>query len=338
MGVVTKMDIAGDNGRDSIIYMMSGEQDDDAFEGDVIDGAWIDECPRKSIYTGTLRGLITTNGPLYMTLTPLKEPWIYNDIYASTDPEIECITGSLYDCLVENGGHLTKANIESFVSKLTTEEIDARVYGKFKHLIGRVYGSYDEEIHVVPKFYIPQSWPVWCGIDPHQRKPNAALWVAISPEEKFYIVNEVYCRQPIETFGKIVKDISEQYNTVATVIDTSSETMDWARRDTARTILQRVGVQTRLARKKNNKETGRLLIHQALEGRDESGKVEPYLYVFDTCKRARFEFMNYVYDDYRDPENRGVREEPKKINDDMMDILSYIVVERPKYKKSEILE
>jgi len=328
-GITIKMFIRGDNGKESILSFMSGEQEDMAFEGDMIDYCLIDEPCRKAIYIASLRGLIMSSGPMVLTLTPLEEPWIYNDVFLSKDPEIEVIQGSIYDAQIENGGFLTKEQIESFVSKLPEDEKPARIYGDFKHLIGRVYGGYDPKIHVIRKFPIPLNWPVWCGIDPHQRKENAAAWMAVSPDENWYIVNEVWFKGGIEDFGKEVLNVSKQYKTVCHVIDTSSETPDWNRRETARSILSKVGIQTRLARKKGNKEVGRLIIQQALEGRD--GTDTPWLYVFETCKRAQFEFLNYVWDNHRNPDQHGIKEEPRKINDDILDILNYIVVEKPRY-------
>lgn len=338
-GVVVRMIIRGDNGKDSIISFLSGEQDDMSFEGDLIDGAWIDEPCRKAIYIATLRGLMISNGPLFFTLTPISEPWIYNDLWlkASEDKDIETFPGALEDALEEHGGHLSQASMDSFVSKLTEEEKEARIYGRFKHLMGRVFKAFDENIHVIPKFFIPPHWPVWCAIDPHTRKANAAVWLAIGPDAK-YVCNEVYWKAGIDEFGKLVKEISAQYNTVCTLIDTSSETPDWARRETARTMLEKVGVRTRLARKRNQKETGRLMIQQHLEGKTDDTEGKPTLYVFDTCKRMRFEFLNYIYDDFNDPDSQGVKEEPKKINDDLIDGLHYILVERPRHTAAPILE
>lgn len=340
-GVTVKMYLMGLNGQESVISFMSSEQDPMAFEGDLIDACWIDEPVPKFCYVGSLRGLLVSNGPLWFTLTPLTEPWIYNEIYCSNDPEIQCFQGSIWDALVEHGGHLTKAQADSFVSKIPDDERDARVFGAFKHLIGRVYGEYNERIHRIEPFVIPPHWPVWCSIDPHQRKPNAALYMAVSPEEEWFICNEVYFRGGIQDFGKEVLEISRQYRTVAQLIDTSAETPDWNRRETARTLLEKVGVKTRLARKKNQKTAGRLVIKQALEGIDGEGpdgtRGKPWLYVFNTCKRTHWEFMNYVWDNKRDPDSQGVLEEPKKVNDEMMDNLNYIVVEKPRYARAPVL-
>lgn len=335
MGITSKIYVKGDNGRESVISFMSGEQDDMAFEGDVSDCVWIDEPIRKSVYIACLRSLIVTSGPLAMTLTPLTDPWIYNDIYLSQDPEIECITGEIWDAATDKGGHLTAAQIDGFMSKIPAEEQEARIYGRFKHLVGRVYKAFDVDTHVVEPFKIPMSWPVWNASDPHARKPHASVWMAVSPDETWYICNEVWWQTGIEEFGKEVRFVSEQYNTVANLIDTSSETMDWNRRDTARSILAKVGLRTKLARKKNQKEASRFIIQQALEGKDEREK--PWLYIFRSCKRTIFEFQNYVWDNHREPESQGIKEEPKKVNDDMLDCLSYIVVEKPRHTIPPVL-
>lgn len=334
-GITVKMYVRGDNGQESVISFMSAEQDDLVFEGDIVDYVWIDEPVRQSIYIASLRGLIITNGRLIMTLTPLEEPWIYNEIYCNPDPEIECFQGSLFDALVENGGHLTHEQINSFLSKLPEDEKPARVYGEFRHLVGRVYKAFDPKIHVIDPFRIPPDWPVWCSIDPHLRKPHAALWLAVSPEETWYICNEAYFKAGIEDFGKEVLEINRQYNMANTLIDTSSETADWNRRETARTLLRKIGLDTKLARKNNLKEASRLIIMQALEGKDGTGV--PKIYVFKNCKRTQFEFLNYVWDDHRAPESQGIKEAPKKINDEMLDNLGYIVVEPLRYHRPRLI-
>ena len=334
-GVIVRMIILGDNGKESVISFMSGEQDDMSFEGDLTDMVWIDEPCRRTIYTACLRSLLVSNGPLYFTLTPLSEPWIYNEIFLSKDPDIEVFQGSIYDALKENGGHLDRGAAESFISKIPEAERAARVYGQFKHLVGRVYTAYDSKIHRIAPFPIPRTWPVWCAIDPHTRKPNAALYLAVSPEEEWYICNEIYYNAGIEDFGREVLDVSSQYNVVCHLIDSSSETPDWNKRETARSRLSNIGLHTRLARKKNQKAVSRMLVRQALEGKDGSGK--PWLFVFDNCRQVHHEFMNYVWDDKRDPETYGMTEEVKKINDELLDCLHYIVVEKPHFKTPKIL-
>lgn len=334
-GIITRINILGYNGKESVISFMSGDQDDMAFEGDITDAVWIDEPCKKAIYTACLRSLLVKNGPLFFTLTPLSEPWIYNEIFLSNDPEIEVFQGSIYDALIENGGHLSKDAVDSFVSKIPESERDSRVYGKFKHLIGRVYESYKPEIHRVPKFQIPKSWPVWCAIDPHMRKPNAALFLTVSPDEEWFVCNEIYWNAGIEDFGKEVLQVASQYNMVAFLIDSSAQTTDWEKKETARSRLAKVGLSTRLARKKNQKDSAIHIVKQALEGKNESKK--PWLYIFDTCRRTHFEFMNYVWDENKNPDTDGVSEKVKKVNDEMMDCLHYIVVERPRHSIPRII-
>ena len=331
-GVVVHMIVKSSEG-ENIISLMSGEQDAMSFEGDLVDFVWIDEPPKRFIYSASLRALLISNGPMIMTFTPLSEPWVYNDIYLKfgIDPEIDIIQGSMYDALVENGGHLTIEQIENFAKRIPEEERDSRIYGKFKHLVGRVYKGFDKEKHCVPPFAVPKDWPVYCAIDPHLKKPNAAIFLACSPEEDWYVVNEVYWKANIEDFGREVKAVSEQYNLISTFIDTSSETPDWNRRETARTILNKVGVKTRLARKKGNRETARFIIGQALEGKDGSGT--PWLYVFKNCPRTIFEFENYVWDSKQSED----KEQPIKVNDDCLDGLGYIVIEKPRYSKPRII-
>lgn len=342
MGIVTRMEIMGYNGKTSVLSCMSGDQDDLAFEGDIIDMAWIDEPCRKAIYSATLRGLLMTNGPLFFTLTPLAEPWIYNDVFLSDDPEIECFQGSIYDALIENGGHLDKEAAESFISKVPENERDSRIFGQFKHLIGRVYPAFKSSTHVVEPFPIPKTWPVWCAIDPHPRKPNAALFLAVSPEEKWYVCNEVYFQGGIEEFGKEVLAVGSQYKMMDYLIDTSAQTTDWQKKETARKTLERIGLRTKLARKKNQKTAAIHIVSQALEGKSPDTPSnytpgQPRLYVFKSCRQTQFEFLNYVWKENKDEASQGLSEEVLKVNDEMMDCLHYIVVEHPRHSLPGII-
>lgn len=75
---------------------------------------------------------------------------------------------------------------------------------------GGVYPEFNESVHVIPPFTVPQDWPVYVGYDPGYDHPCAVLWFAISPNGTTYIVDEVYGSQiPIATerdsAGRIVK-------------------------------------------------------------------------------------------------------------------------------------
>lgn len=72
----------------STFTLMSYTQDDDLFESFRAQGAWEDEPPPKSKHKALSRGLLLDNGKTLMTLTPLKEAWILDDIVLSGRKDI----------------------------------------------------------------------------------------------------------------------------------------------------------------------------------------------------------------------------------------------------------
>lgn len=72
----------------STFTLMSYTQEDDLFESFRAQGAWEDEPPPKSKHTALSRGLLLDNGKTLMTLTPLKEAWILDDVVLSGRKDI----------------------------------------------------------------------------------------------------------------------------------------------------------------------------------------------------------------------------------------------------------
>lgn len=207
----------------SVINIRSYNQDPSDFEG--IDADWIhwDEPPPERILKAAERGKIVTNAPSWFTMTPLKEPYIY-DLFSlkafnngGTDQETAVFRGSIWDncqdwckpCDVhipENNpdnmpewmdqrpvnkcpkcglimGFMPKAGIDEYLKTLDPEEREAREEGKWAHLSGLVYKELDRNLHVYEDFTIPSSWMRVEGIDPHDARPTHWLFGAVSPEE-----------------------------------------------------------------------------------------------------------------------------------------------------------
>jgi hypothetical protein len=103
---------------DSIIHLMSDDQDDLAFEGPAGHWAWIDEPCGYRKYTGLKRGLVDNHGHLWFTMTPLGAFWI-NEMIVDRANEpgsgVSLFKYSIWDNCVDNGGYLDRAAIEEFL-------------------------------------------------------------------------------------------------------------------------------------------------------------------------------------------------------------------------------
>lgn len=201
---------------ESELFIRSYDQEPESFEG--IDYHFIhwDEPPPESILQAAERGKIVTNAPSWFTMTPLKEPHIYDNFSLKAfnnggdDDEIAVIRGEIWDncsdwcfrCRLEipensDGnrsvekcpqcekvlGFITKAGIDEYLKTLDPEERDAREKGLWKHLSGLVYKELDRELHQYDDFPIPKSWMKIEGCDPHDARPTRYLFGAVSPEE-----------------------------------------------------------------------------------------------------------------------------------------------------------
>jgi len=84
----TFCDQAGKWDNVSTLTIMSYSQDDDLFESFRAQGAILDEPPPKAKYKAMSRGLLLDNGKTLLSLTPIKEAWILDDIVLSGRKDI----------------------------------------------------------------------------------------------------------------------------------------------------------------------------------------------------------------------------------------------------------
>jgi phage terminase large subunit-like protein len=64
----------------SKLYIRSYDEQPESFEGIDFDFIHWDEPPPRAIYLAAERGKVVTNAPSWFTMTPLKEPWIFDDL------------------------------------------------------------------------------------------------------------------------------------------------------------------------------------------------------------------------------------------------------------------
>jgi hypothetical protein len=214
-GYLTTITIPEDgrgNKCESKIHLRSYDQDPDTFEG--IDYHWWhwDEPPPQKHYRAVERGKIVTNAPSWFTMTPLKEPYIYDELSlkAPFDEEIDTMRGEIWDncmdwcykcnlVIEENKdgtrkiakcpncgrtmGFIPKAGIDEYLKTLPEEEREAREKGIWRHLSGLVYKTFSRDEHIYEDQAIPRSWMKIEGIDPHDANPTCYMFGAVCPEE-----------------------------------------------------------------------------------------------------------------------------------------------------------
>lgn len=174
----------------SRIHYASSEMEPMAFEGTAYSSIFIDEPIPKRIYTALKRASIDHHARTTLTFTPIGKDsgWVFRDLYQEKDPlKVQVFNTSIYD-----NKFLSLAAIEEFASDPTLSEIEkqARLYGRFQFLADRIYSNFNEDVHVVEPFRIPEDWYHGMVIDPATIKPWAIAYFAISPDGRIFFHKE----------------------------------------------------------------------------------------------------------------------------------------------------
>lgn len=98
----------------------------------------------------------------------------------------------------EPNGFKRHKDLKKGIEKLQAtnpESVPARVAGISSHYAGKLFQQWRDEIHVIPESEViakiqKQGAAFYCGIDPHDNKPFVVEWVAVTPDDEAYIVEE----------------------------------------------------------------------------------------------------------------------------------------------------
>lgn len=121
-----------------------------------------------------------------------------------------------------------KEYIDDMFSVYADEDVvDARRYGIFRQLSGKLFKQFDSKIHVKSreKYFpdgLPHDWKHFRGIDWHESTPWAIGWVAVSPDDEIFVYNE-FNPSPEKLItleiARVVATRSQDYRFVLNLID-----------------------------------------------------------------------------------------------------------------------
>ena len=190
----------------SKIVFFSGEMDPFRFEGGTWDAIFWDEPPKQEHFVAMDRGTLVKDAPMFFHMTPLSEPWIFDhhlQEVGKQDSKVYLSTLNLFSSEVHWMTKQKKKDFEKEVYRENPHNVEARVHGRFTHLLGRIYPTYDEDIHLIPSNKIEQllSQNVTHGVtvDPHDRRPFAIGFWFVTPDNDLVF----YKNYPIELMPEI---------------------------------------------------------------------------------------------------------------------------------------
>ena len=352
-GVYTKYYIKHVSGGISTFDILTYEMDSSQCESWY--GHWVhwDEPPPRAHRTATVRGLTDYGGYEYFSLTPLKEPWIFDEVYQNED--VVNVTCDIRHNLLRlnpltglNIG-LPGKNISITESKWTQEEIAARGRGKFRFLAGRIWKHWEREAQSFDRFEMwkegergvlidgqpSRNWKRVQIIDPHDRQPHALLWVAQDPEDgRMFAYREAWLADM--DFPEVVSYIMNKELEFREKIDyrlmdpNFGPKMQGNTRQTVRQTFEREAESQNYPMQfsfgDDHKELGRKAVSDLLRyNKNEAISIinRPQLMIAKDLVQCIYQIEHYVWADYKFGE-RDPKEKPKDLNTHFPDILQYL--------------
>lgn len=312
----------------STVDFRSYEQDPKLSEGWQGDWSHFDEPPPRPHYIATMRGLMRKKGFAWMTLTPLTEPWIYDDIFLQAGEGDD--KPDVFNWDIAQNKYLSQEQVADFAARLSDDERDARLHGKFRHLSGLIYKNLNPAKHFIKAFDIPPQWPRYCSMDYHPRVHCAVVWIAFDPNGRGYIYDELWIDSTVKEISDVIKAKEGRDKIEARFIDSLSATPDRITGTSPQREFIRHGLGFRSATKAWI--AGKNAVSEYL-GLDAEGQPGLYFLV-DRVPRCANAFGRYQWDEYSSL-REGEKEQPKKQYAHFPDAVRYILVMRPSGRRPD---
>lgn len=321
----------------SFFDIMSYEQLPMKWESVDLDWVHFDEPPPLAIWRATRPRLIDRDGRVWFTLTPLEEPWLYDEIWeqCGVSPRF---WGMMLD--MRKNPYLSKTAVNAFVEEVSQDDYEARVEGKFRHLVGKVFKNFTDEFpYVVDDNYvtIARHWPKLMVVDPHEKTPWALQWYALDIENDTVFRFEDIRHNPadgIEAFGNTVRNIELSFSSPVSdhmrIIDSYAvkPTYNKGGNSLIDEITAITGMHFRVADKSDQ---GKRLWDLINRYRINPATNLPRIVTLAKCASARKELKSYVWDRHRTKSGQYAEEKqtPVKKNDHAISCDMYMSAEWP---------
>jgi hypothetical protein len=330
-----------DNGFE--LDIMTYDQDLKQFESANLGIVLLDEPPSNAIFKACISRL-RRGGVLGVVCTPLMgSAWLYDGFVANPNMEAEfkaVVTAEVEDACKIHGvrGFLDHDEILKMIAQYSEDDKQARIFGKFQHLVGLVFKKWNREVHVIKPFDINKdNFCVVEALDTHPRNPDAYLQVAIDRHGTKYVIDELYQNGAEDELAARIKLKREGKRIVKSLLEPGAFTEDQHESNETKNSLakrlQKLGLYFVAGSKRRQDALRR--IKEALNFQETKGRIiqPPELYVFDTCQRTIWEIEHWQWDDWRGStaDNKSPREKPQDKDDHIIEDLGRILLEEQKF-------
>ncbi len=302
----------------SKIGFRSCDQGREKFQGASLDFVWFDEEPSFDVYRECQMRVVDKRGDIFGTMTPLKGlTWVYSEIFLN-----ESANEQIWHEQIEweDNPYLSKEEISLLSSSLSSDELEARRYGRFINSEGLVYSEFNENINVIEPFDFPKEWQDNISIDPGLNNPLSAHWYARDFDGNVYVVAEHFeAKKSIEYHSQKIKEISgflgwkrANNGMISALIDSAANQRTLA---SEKNVVELFYDNEILVNSRVNKDlfSGISVVKRYLRSSDGKSR----LFIFKNCVNMIREFKSYWW---------GSGDNPIKKDDHCLDELRYYLM------------
>jgi hypothetical protein len=295
-----------------------------SFESSDWDFIHVDEPLMEELWRAASRGLIDRGGFEWWLMTPLGFPWMYE---ASLEKVLRAPDDAfMFEAMMDDNPTIDQKAKENYLASLPEEEREARRKGKPLAYGRRVYGHYEDKLHLWDKrdkdgsLMLPSGWHNFnhppasydCryALDPHPQTPHAVLFIALAPSGDIFIYDELFQKSLIDDLGKEIVIRRNRVRCTSEICDPSA----WIENPQTGTHWAQtlIGLGLNIIKASKDKTSG-IMQTQQIFAPSYTRKV----WVMPHCSRFRKEIKSYFFD----RENKPVDKD-----DHMMENLYRLVV------------
>nr|WP_122012377.1 terminase family protein [Maliibacterium massiliense] len=330
-GVIDYIEVYSACGGKSRIGFKSCDQGRGKFQGASLDYVWFDEEPPEDIYKECLMRVLDRQGDIWGTMTPLLGlTWVHELVYLNVhdDPEMWHIRMQWDD-----NPFLPEAEKQRMARALSKRELESRALGHFMAGSGLVYPEFDEDIHVIEPFDVPDAWKDRISIDPGLVNPLACHFYACDGDGNVYVVAEHYqSGWTVERHARAIDAIARQLHwprdsqrRLRALFDPAVHQRTLAGERSAAELFADHGISAVMPQRRD-RWSGIQRVREYLALRPATDHLRwprgrPRLFVCSNCPQMIQEFKKYRFAEGQ--------EGPRKVDDHAMDDLRYYIMSRP---------
>lgn len=349
ISTIYELEFAGGKCELDVVSTLDKSGDTKSLEGWEGQYLGIEEPIAEPAWNASIRGLRDVRGGrLVGALTPISDPWMLLKLQRQANLKNKRLSWLGVDYSV-NQHNLLEDYYESLMDLYGKDEASARIYGRYKEMLGLVLPMFEREKHVIMEdhelFYPPPDWIRFRSIDVHGvRKGQAVVYAAIGPHGKLIVYHEIWeFAQNVEDLAKALHEYEQEERGRGalpapswsgdpddepesiywiTLIDPLSATVDLTSGTCTAHLLEEYGIQDLDMGSKDLQLRVKVMREWCSKGR---------LIVSDCCEETLWELSVWRYKKEKSDTAKKVYNTPMDRDNDMLEALGRIMVLDPQW-------